>query len=96
MTDYNKSYFVVEFRLPIQITNQDNPKDAAIAAAKVCEKEYGFYPSAWFARVFEYGDIDSGIGVIAEYFSNPSGNTFRKVDANVQKHEEIIGGKENG
>lgn len=86
----NKSYFVVEFRLPITITDQDNAKDAAIAAAKICEKQYGIHPSSWFARVFEYGDINEGVGVVAEYFANPTGTNFRKVDGNVSKHEEII------
>lgn len=90
----NKGYYVVEFRLPFAISDVENEKDAAIAAAKTCEKEYGFYPSAWYARVFEYGDLDGGIGIIAEYFANPTGTVFRKIDGNLQKHEEIIKSKE--
>lgn len=97
MTDnQEKAYFVVEFRLPIYIADSDTPEDAALKASKIVEKEYGFYPSAWYARVFEYGDIESGIGVVAEYFSNPSGTKFRKVDQNIARHEEIISKEENG
>ncbi len=85
-----KGYYVVEFRLPFYIAEVENEKEAATAAAKQCEKEYGFYPSAWYARVFEYGDLDGGVGIIAEYFANPTGTVFRKIDGNVEKHEEII------
>ena len=91
----SKSYFVVEFRLPISISDEPNPQEAATAAAKIVEKEYGFYPSNWYARVFEYGDLEGGIGVIGEYFSNPTGKTFRKVDQNIEKHEAIIREEEN-
>lgn len=90
MSDKKKSYYVVEFRLPFAIPEAVNEKEAAITAAKICEKEYGFYPSAWYARVFEYGDLDGGVGPVAEYFANPTGMNFRKVDGNLVKHEEII------
>lgn len=74
-------YYVVEFRFPIQIDDASSVKDAALKAAKECEKRYGFFPSGWFARVFEYDGIS--IGPSAEWFSNPSGTTFRKLDQNL-------------
>lgn len=85
----DKNYYVVEFRFPVAV-NAVSPEDAALTAGKLIEKELGFFPSAWYARVFEYGDIERGIGIIAEYFANPSGTTFRKVDQNIGQHEEII------
>jgi len=85
-----KGYFVVEFRLPIAIADASSPEEASMMASKIIEKEYGFYPSAWYTRVFEYGDLEDGIGVISEYFANPAGTVFRRIDQNVEKHEEVI------
>jgi hypothetical protein len=86
----DKGYFVVEFRLPIAIADASSPEEASLMASKIIEKEYGFFPSAWFTRVFEYGDLEMGIGVVAEYFANPAGTVFKEVGQNIGTHEEIL------
>lgn len=90
----DKKYYVVEFRFPLAIQEASSPDDAALQARRICEKEYGFFPSNWFTRVFEYGDKEKGIGVVGEYFANPTGTTFREVSQNIGKHEEIIANAE--
>ena len=88
-----KNYFIVEFRLPYVIAGKTDPKDAYKEAATLFENEYNVYPSGWFARVFEYGPGDE-VGCLNEYFFNPTGTVARKVDQNIEKHNEIYGGEE--
>ncbi len=82
----DNKYWVVEIRLPVQ----NSPQDAAMKAARQIENKYGISVSNWFLRVFEYGGEPDRDGVVAEYFSNPSGSVFREVTANITKHEELI------
>lgn len=85
----NENYYVVEARIAIQITEALTPEEASRKAARIIENQYGVNLSNWYFRIFEYGAGEE-IGPIAEYFSNPSGSKFRKVDENHSKHEEII------
>ena len=85
----NENYYVVEARIAIQITEALTPEEASRKAARIIENQYGVNLSNWYFRIFEYGAGEE-IGPIAEYFSNPSGSKFRKVDENYSKHEEII------
>ena len=85
----NDKYYVVEVRLPVQISEAISVEEAARKAARIIENQYGVNISNWYMRVFEYGGGENS-GPIAEYFSNPSGSKFRVIDGNVEKHEEII------
>lgn len=85
----NDNYYVVEARLPVQISEALSVEEAARKAARIIENQYGVNISNWYLRVFEYG-AGEGSGPIGEYFSNPAGSKFRKIDENVDKHEEII------
>lgn len=85
----NENYYVVEARLPVQINDAVSPEEAARKAARIIENQYNVNISNWYLRVFEYGAAEE-VGPIAEYFSNPAGSKFRKIDANFEKHEEII------
>lgn len=82
-------YYVVEFRFPLKIEEAKNEKDAAEQAAKLCEEKFGIKPDLWYTRVFQYSD-DEGIGIEAEYFCNPQGTHFRKIDKNLEKHEKLL------
>lgn len=85
----NENYYVVEARLPVQISDALSPEEAARKAARIIENQYGVNLSNWYLRVFEYGAGEE-VGPTAEYFSNPSGSKFRKIDANFDKHDEIV------
>lgn len=85
----NDNYYVVEVRLPVMISEALSVDEAARKAARIIENQYGVNISNWYFRVFEYG-AGENVGPIAEYFCNPAGSKFRKIDDNHQKHEEII------
>jgi hypothetical protein len=85
----NENYFVVEARLPIQISDASSVEEAARKAARIIENQYGVNISNWYLRVFEYG-AGEGSGPINEFFSNPSGSKFRKIDENIANHKEIV------
>ena len=85
----NDNYFVVEARFPIYIEEALSPEEAARKAARIIENEYGVNISNWFLRVFEYGAGEES-GPIAEYFSNPAGSKFRKIDQNVKEHDNKV------
>lgn len=84
-----KKYWVVEFRFPINISNADSPERAASIAADKMNEEYGFRPSAWYTRVFEYGPSLDIVGPLAEYFCNPAGTQFRQLNKNDEAHSRL-------
>jgi hypothetical protein len=84
--------YVVEFRLPLEI-DSSSPKEAAMIARRRLEEQTGLDISSWYTRVFEYGETESDIGVVAEWFFSPGGLVAREVTQNIHKHEELI---ENG
>lgn len=86
----DKRYYVVEFRLPIEVTEAPSVEEAARKAARIITRDYGVDISNWYTRVFEYGGEHETFGVINEWFCNPSASRFRKIDNNIQKHEELI------
>lgn len=90
----NENYYVVEARIAIQITEALTPEEASRKAARIIENQYGVNLSNWYFRIFEYGAGEE-VGPIAEYFSNPSGSKFRKVDENHSKHEERVKSEES-
>lgn len=85
----DKEYFIVEYRFPILVNKAKDPKEACHKAAKICEQEFGFYPSNWFARVFKYLSNSEVIGPESEYFFGPSGTDFRKIDVNLNIHNDL-------
>lgn len=85
----NENYYIVEARIPVQISEALSPEEAARKAARIIENQYSLNLSNWYLRIFEYG-AGEDIGPVAEYFSNPSGSKFRKIDQNIESHQEII------
>lgn len=86
----DNNYYVVEFRLPFQIDDASSPAEAAAKARRILERDSGLDVSSWFTRVFEYSDDYENVGPVAEYFCNPSGTHFRKIDQNVESHERMV------
>lgn len=85
----NENYYIVEARLPVQINEALSAEEAARKAARIIENQYGVNLSNWYFRIFEYGAGEE-VGPIAEYFSNPAGSKFRKIDQNILLHEQMI------
>ncbi len=83
-----KEYYIVEFRLPIQINEANSIEDAAEKAVALFEREYNIRLSKWYTRVFRY--ITDKVGP-EEYFCNPGGVKFRKLTQNHPEHGENNG-----
>jgi hypothetical protein len=81
-------YHIVEYRMPYEIHEALSVDDAVFKANKIFEQEFGFIPSAWFARVFVYENDEEIVGPTEEWFYNPQGVKARKIDANYVEHEE--------
>lgn len=90
----NENYYVVEARLPVQISEAFSPEEAGRKAARIIENQYGVNISNWYLRVFEYGAGEDS-GPIGEYFCNPAGTKFRKIDANIEEHIKRIESEES-
>jgi hypothetical protein len=86
----SKNYYVVEFRLPHRVSEASSPEEAATKAAQYFRHQFGVDVSLWFTRVFEYGGGPEDIGPIGEWFSNPQGTKFRKIDQNYSNHQELF------
>lgn len=85
----NENYYVVEARLPVYVSEALSVDEAARKAARIIENMYGVDISNWYLRVFEYG-AGEDVGPIGEYFGNPSGSKFRRIDQNIAEHDEKI------
>lgn len=88
----NDKYWIVEYRLPIQIDDASDANEAAEKASRILYNETGVEVSNWFARVFEYGGDVEDIGIQAEWFFNPTGVAARVWDQNHAEHDEIVKG----
>jgi len=85
-----KNYFVVEFRVPVQVDDVDTVQEATSRAKRICERQYGFNPDNWYARIFEYSSEQDKPGPTAEYFYNPNSSSFREVMKNIGYHKDMI------
>lgn len=86
----NERYYIVEARLPIQITDAVSVEEAARKAARIVERDHNIDLTNWFLRVFVYGAAEGELGPVEEWFSNPSGSKFRQRDQNVDNHFNLI------
>jgi hypothetical protein len=86
----NERYYIVEARLPIQITDAVSVEEAARKAARIIERDHNIDLSNWFLRVFVYGAEEGELGPVEEWFSNPSGSKFRQREQNIERHFDMI------
>jgi len=84
------NYYIVEFRIPIRVDDADSVMSAVSIANRICERQHGFKPLNWFARVFEYTIGEKTVGHIREYFYNPNSATSREIEKNIGYHNDLI------
>lgn len=83
-------YFIVEYRLPIRVDDISSLQEALSLANRICQRQHGFKPDNWFARVFEYSTGEDTAGPFKEYFYNPHSATYREVMKNHGYHNDLI------
>jgi hypothetical protein len=84
------NYFVVEFRLPIQVDTVNTVKEALSIAGQICKDQHGFKPDNWYARIFEYNVGEKVSGHVKEYFYNPNSATAREITKNISHHNDLV------
>lgn len=84
------NYYIVEFRIPIRVDDVDNVMSAVSIANRICERQHGFKPANWFARIFEYTVGEKTVGHVREYFYNPNSSTSREIEKNIGYHNDLI------
>ena len=82
------SYYVVEYRLPVDVGEAETPELALSQAKAAIEKELGIQLSNWHARVFEYVEDGDVTGPAREYFSNPPGTLLFELHKNIGQGAE--------
>ena len=84
-------YYIVEFRYAITIEDTDTVMEAVSKANRICERQHGFKPDNWYARIFEYSTAESETtGHIKEYFYNPHSATHREITKNIEYFSQLI------
>jgi len=89
MPRYRK-YFIVEYRLPIEVEDTSTIPEAVSKAKRICENRFGFAPDNWNARVFEYDPEAENVGHVKEYFYNPHSASFREITKNIGYHNDLV------
>lgn len=84
------NYYVVEFRIPIKVDDSGSVQEVLSKANRICQRQYGFKPDNWYARIFEFTTTDSVVGPFKEYFYNPYSSTYREVTKNHGYHNDLI------
>ena len=85
-----KKYFIVEYRIPIQVDDIDTIHEATSRAKKIFNRLFGISPDNWFARVFEYSSEQEEPGPMKEYFYNPNSTSFREITKNIGYHQDLV------
>lgn len=85
-----KNYYIVEYRIPIQIDDIGSVQEAMSRAKQICHNRFGFYPDNWYARIFEYSIENEGVGPVKEYFYNPNSSNYREIEANIGYHNDLV------
>ena len=91
----DKGIWVVEFRLAFEVRNARDALDAAWKGKESLKRNMDIDLGVEHARVFEYETDEKICGPVNEWFANPSGTNFRKIDGNYDEHLEIINARED-
>lgn len=83
-------YYVVEFRVPIRVDDISSVQEAISKANRICQRQHGFKPDNWYARIFEYTTGETVVGPFKEYFYNPHSATYREIKKNHGYHNDLI------
>ena len=84
------SYYIVEYRYAIRIDDTATVMEAMSKANRICERQHGFKPDNWYARIFEYSVGEKVIGHVKEYFYNPNSATSREITKNIGHHNDLV------
>lgn len=85
-----KTYYVVEYRMPIEVEDVNSVQEATSRAKRICENRFGFAPDNWYARIYEYSVESEFGGPVKEYFYNPNSSTYREIQANIGYHNDLV------
>jgi hypothetical protein len=83
-------YYIIEYRYAIRIDDAASVVEAVSISNRICEKEFGFKPENWHARIFEYSTQSKDPGVVKEYFYNPYSASHREITKNISYHSDLI------
>lgn len=83
-------YYIVEFRIPIKVDDSSSVQEALSKANRICQRQHGFKPDNWYARIFEYSSGEDVVGPFKEYFYNPYSATHREITKNHGYHNDLI------
>ena len=83
-------YFVVEYRIPVGVDGVSSIHEAISRASKIVQRQHGFKPDNWYARIFKYTTGEKEIGHVEEYFYNPYSATYREITKNLEYHKMLI------
>ena len=83
-------YYVVEFRIPIKVEDSSSVQEALSKANRICQRQHGFKPDNWYARIFEYSSGEDVVGPFKEYFYNPYSATYREIVKNHGYHNDLV------
>lgn len=85
-----ENYFVVEYRFPVKVDDVSTIHEAMSKANRICERQFGFKPDNWFARIFEFSTKQKNPGLVKEYFYNPNSTAYREIKKNFEYFSKLI------
>jgi hypothetical protein len=83
-------YYIVEYRVAIRVDNVGSIQEAVSRSSKICQRQHGFKPDNWYARIFEYTTGDANVGSYKEYFYNPFSSASREITKNIGYHNDMV------
>lgn len=84
------NYYIVEYRYAIRVDDVSTVTEAVGFANRICERQTGFKPDNWHARIFEYSVKSKEPGNVKEYFYNPHSASFREITKNIKYHNDLV------
>jgi hypothetical protein len=84
------NYYIVEYRYAVRIDDIETVAEAVSVANRICERQMGFKPDNWHARIFEYSTNQKDSGHVKEYFYNPFSASHREITKNIAYHNDLV------
>jgi len=84
------NYYIVEYRYAIRVDDVGTVTEAVSIANRICERQMGFKPDNWHARIFEYSIDSKEPGVFKEFFFNPYSASVREITKNIGYHNDLV------
>lgn len=84
------NYYIVEYRYAIRVDDVGTVTEAVSIANRICERQMGFKPDNWHARIFEYSIDGKNPGMFKEFFFNPYSASVREITKNIGYHNDLV------